>query len=289
MSFAHIQADSILASVSWTQDDSLENLIFEWLKLQHAHSCRKKKDFVQLLELFRDHHFNKFVHNNTGRSCKFVTLICESKPTSKQDYEDLFSKMSAYKSVLEPMPGGHADGVPLLLLWPSPRLNKIWYKDEVGHKKGVCCRCAGTRNVTFIVRQEPECPANSVWLCANCSPPVVNVHAPYALPLATKQAQMLKDMTTLYTDFLSEQSYETAWARHYAAHNSTFQAVVTDFNTSLVQSRLELTRTQQELHHVQDKYVNLQRWADNHMYSLPQQLQQAYSEGQHSCKGYDLR
>lgn len=285
MSFAQIQADYILSAVPWTNNDSFENLIFEWLKLTHVHSCKKKKDFEKLFEIFRNRHFNKFLHQNTNSS-EFVKLICDSVLTSKKDYEELFSKISAYKQVLEPMPGGHSGGVPVLVLSSLHQIqsNKIWYQDEVGHRAGVCCQCACTRKVTYVVVAEPECPANSLWLCSKC--PVPNLDkTQYALPSSDEHDKMLEDMRELYTFFLSKKDSpspsDSAWAQHYAVHNNAFDNCVTELKNSLVQTQCELKR-------VREGYWALQDWAEQ-VTATPSQLQQAYNDGQRSCQGYDLR
>jgi|TARA_B110001450_G_C17667138_1_gene500080 hypothetical protein len=279
MSFAHIQADFILSSVPWTSNDSFENLVFEWLKFEYQHPCKKKPDFERVLADFRNHHFNKFVHNRADIASDFVKLVCDPV-TTKKEYEELFANMSAFKHVLEPLPGGHYGGVPVVVLWslhkPS-QLNNIWFHDEVGHDTGKCSQCSTSRNVS-LKTQEPICPANSVWLCPKCvdgGP----CHQQYALPVVdTEHTLMLQQIQELYTTFLACGQTEVSWTQHYAAHNSMFESVMTDLST-----------TQQQLRVVTDELMQLKQWSDNQVQARAQEVHKAYTDGQYSCRGYDLR
>ena len=89
MSFAHLQAEYLISQLPWTSDDSFENVIFEWLKLVYQHPCKKKQDFEKLFAIFRNSHFNKFLHNN-AKSSEFVKLVCDSVLNTKKEYEELF-------------------------------------------------------------------------------------------------------------------------------------------------------------------------------------------------------
>ena len=285
MSFAHLQAEYLISQLPWTSDDSFENVIFEWLKLVYQHPCKKKQDFEKLFAIFRNSHFNKFLHNN-AKSSEFVKLVCDSVLNTKKEYEELFLKISAYKQCLEPMLGGHCDGVPVVVLWSfgHSSLNEIWYKDEVGHHPGKCCRCSSTRRVSFVVRREPACPATSVWLCSNCSAPPINDS--YALPSPKNHDQMLADVRELYTLYLSNQEtkspLDVAWSQHYVRHDPAFKVLVSN-----LQGRL--TTVQNELAEVRHNYFTLRQWADRQLTTVAKQLQQAYDDGQRSCQGYDLR
>jgi hypothetical protein len=285
MSFAHVQAEYLISQIPWTSDDSFENVVFEWLKLISQHPCKKKQDFEKLFATFRNNHFNKFLHNNANSS-EFVKLVCDSVPTSKKEYEELFLKISAYKRNLEPMPGGHSDGVPVAVLWSLGHraLNKVWYKDEVGHVSGKCCQCLTSRRVSFVVCQEPACPATSVWLCPSCSAPPINES--FVLPPPKQHEQMLANMRELYILYLSSQEtkspLDVAWSQHYRQHEPAFQVMVANLNSKLASYQHNLTE-------VEHNYFNLQQWADRQMSVVSKQLQQAYNNGQQSCQGYDLR
>ena len=101
MSFAHIQAETILSAVPWTTDQSLEHIVFEWLKLVYHKPCKKKQDYAKVLEFYRNHHLNKFLHQQQCPSSEFVNLICSTVLTSKKDYEQLFEKLTSFQTLLE--------------------------------------------------------------------------------------------------------------------------------------------------------------------------------------------
>lgn len=299
MSFAHIQAETILSAVPWTTDKSLEHIVFEWLKLVYHKPCKKKQDYAKVLELYRNHHFNKFLHQQQCPSSEFVNLICSTVLTSKKDYEQLFEKLTSFQTLLEPIPGGHCHAIPVIVLWAVNRpqhLNKFWCMDEIGHEVGVCSQCSTRRHVTLVTRQEPECPANCSWICSNCPLPATAPPQEYALPHGVEQEKMLSDMSSLYQTFLSNQHeqspYEISWTRHYALHTPSFQAIVSQLQATVSQLRAtvselesELLGVQHKFHSVKNELYELKQWSSHHRY----ELQKAYKDGQHSCHGYDLR
>lgn len=122
-----VQAKAVLDNVLFLNDDSFENLIFSWLKLVYKNKPKKKTEFIALLDEFRNSKISKYVFGRSSFSeneMKFIALATTNVST-KKELEGVSNEMSAFKSELEPLPGGYFKGVPTIVIYSVDKPEKI--------------------------------------------------------------------------------------------------------------------------------------------------------------------
>ena len=126
--FKEIQARAILDNVPFLKDDSFSNLIFSWLQLAYKNKPKKKKEFIATFTEFKDSKISKYVFDRNGlfseQEIKFIALATSTANT-KTELENVSNEMSAFKSVLEPLPGGYFKGVPTIVIYSVDKPEKI--------------------------------------------------------------------------------------------------------------------------------------------------------------------
>ena len=123
-----IQAIALLDNVSYLNDNSFSNLIFSWLKLVYKNKPKKKTEFIAIFDEFRNSKISKYVFDQNGsfhvHEMKFIALATTNVST-KTELESVSNEMSAFRSVLEPLPGGYFKGVPTIVIYNVDKPEKI--------------------------------------------------------------------------------------------------------------------------------------------------------------------
>lgn len=124
-----IQAIALLDNVSYLNDNSFSNLIFYWLKLVYKNKPKKKTEFIAMFDEFRNSKISKYVFDRENGSfseqeMKFIALATTNVST-KTELEGVSNEISAFKSQLEPLPGGYFKGVPAIVIYSVDKPEKI--------------------------------------------------------------------------------------------------------------------------------------------------------------------
>ena len=124
-----IQAIALLKNVSYLNDNSFSNLIFYWLKLVYKNKPKKKTEFIAMFDEFRNSKISKYVFDRENGSfseqeMKFIALATTNVST-KTELEGVSNEISAFKSQLEPLPGGYFKGVPAIVIYSVDKPEKI--------------------------------------------------------------------------------------------------------------------------------------------------------------------
>mgnify|MGYP006076738465 CR=1 FL=1 len=124
-----IQAIALLDNVSYLNDNSFSNLIFSWLKLVYKNKPKKKTEFIAMFDEFRNSKISKYVFDRENGSfseqeMKFIALATTNVST-KTELEGVSNEISAFKSQLEPLPGGYFKGVPAIVIYSVDKPEKI--------------------------------------------------------------------------------------------------------------------------------------------------------------------
>tara|TARA_B110001452_G_scaffold110344_1_gene91526 strand:- start:2805 stop:3599 length:795 start_codon:yes stop_codon:yes gene_type:complete len=124
-----IHAIALLKNVSYLNNDSFLNLIFCWLKLVYKNKPKKKTEFIALLAEFRDSKISKYVFDRQNGSfseqeMKFIALATTNVST-KTELESVSKEMAAFRSVLEPFPGGYFKEIPTIVIYSVDKPEKI--------------------------------------------------------------------------------------------------------------------------------------------------------------------
>ena len=123
------QARAELDNLSYLNDSSFQNLIFSWLKMIYKNAPKKKTEFIAIFDEFRNSKISKYVFDRENGSfseqeMKFIALATTNVST-KQELESVSKEMTAFKSVLEPFPGGYFKGVPTIVIYSVDKPEKI--------------------------------------------------------------------------------------------------------------------------------------------------------------------
>ena len=124
-----IQAIALLKNVSYLNDNSFSNLIFCWLKLVYKNKPKKKTEFIAMFDEFRNSKISKYVFDRENGSfseqeMKFIALATTNVST-KTELEGVSNEISAFKSQLEPLPGGYFKGVPTIVIYSVDKPEEI--------------------------------------------------------------------------------------------------------------------------------------------------------------------
>jgi len=124
-----IHAIALLKNVSYLNDNSFANIIFCWLKIIHKNKPKKKTEFIAIFDEFRNSKISKYVFDRENGSfseqeMKFIALATTNVST-KQELENVSKEMAAFRSVLEPLPGGYFKGVPTIVIYNVDKPEKI--------------------------------------------------------------------------------------------------------------------------------------------------------------------
>jgi len=125
--FNEIHAVALLDNVSYLNDDSFLNLIFSWLKIIYKNKPKKKTEFIAAFDEFRNSKISKYVFGRSSFSeqeMKFIALATTNVNT-KTELEGVSNEISAFKSQLEPLPGGYFKGVPTIVIYSVDKPEKI--------------------------------------------------------------------------------------------------------------------------------------------------------------------
>ena len=308
MSLEKVHAAALLATVPWVQEGSFQNIVFEWLKLMHQRPrCRKKQDYVKVLEQFRNSSFNRFLHQRQGTATKdeetFVKLVCAPQASTKKDYTELFLQLNSFKQVLEPMMGGHLNTIPVVLLWVlhnPPNLNEIWYKDEVDSVRdsGVCVQCSGTKNLTPSFCTKLRCPATTVMLCSGgCQLPepstvdsmLANTHQYALTQFGPWHQKMVTELHNMFTQFVQQcgagepppSVYNAVWAQQHAQHSDSVDTLLRELQRSAQQQQSALQSLEAELRRAKQAHTRTESVLSNTQHELCKlkAIQQSWGRG----------
>lgn len=123
-----IQARAVLDNVPFLNDDSFSNLIFSWLKLVYKNKPKKKTEFIAAFTEFRDSKISKYVFDQNGsfseQEMKFIALAT-TNVSSKSELERVSKEMAAFRSELEPFPGGYFKEVPTIVIYSVDKPEEI--------------------------------------------------------------------------------------------------------------------------------------------------------------------
>jgi len=122
-----IHAVALLENVSYLNDDSFSNLIFCWLKMIHKNKPKKKTEFIALLDEFRNSKISKYVFGRSSFSEQEMIFIAlaTTNVNTKKELEGVSKEMVAFRSVLEPFPGGYFKEVPTIVIYSVDKPEKI--------------------------------------------------------------------------------------------------------------------------------------------------------------------
>ena len=268
--------------------------------------CRKKQDYVQVLEQFRNSSFNRFLHHRLGTATKdeetFIKLVCAPQASTKKDYVELFLQLNSFKQVLEPMMGGHLNTVPVVLLWVlhnPPNLNEIWYKDEVDsiRDSGVCIQCSGTKNLSPSFCTKLHCPATTVMLCSGCQLPehsavesmLAKTH-PYALTqFGPCHQKLVTELHNMFTHFVQQcvageppqTVYNAVWAKQHAQHSDSVDTLLRELQRSAQHQQSALQSLEAELRRANQAHNKTRSVLSNTQHELCKlkAIQQSWGRG----------
>jgi hypothetical protein len=124
-----IHAIALLQNVSYLNDNSFANIIFSWLQIIYKNKPKKKTEFIAIFDEFRNSKISKYVFDRENGSfseqeMKFIALATTNVST-KQELESVSKQMTAFKSVLEPFPGGYFKEIPTIVIYNVDKPEKI--------------------------------------------------------------------------------------------------------------------------------------------------------------------